>query len=88
MNCPGVTLLSYVPSCLLMPRRSTFSFKLIYHLFLLSGHKISFKAGENCRMIKYGTLTEAKGYDQRIVGQPFNSFKGLISAKFQNFDAD
>ena len=27
-------------------------------------------------------------YDQRIIGQPYNSFRGLISEKSQNFDAD
>ena len=31
---------------------------------------------------------ETRGYDQRKAGQPSSSFQGLISAKFQNFDAD
>ena len=39
-------------------------------------------------MIKYGTLTETRGYDKRILGETSNSFKGLIFAKFRNFDAD
>ena len=33
-------------------------------------------------------LTETRGYEQRTVGQSSSSFQGLISAKFQNFDAD
>ena len=64
------------------------SFKLIYHLLLLSSHKICFKAGEDFKMIKYGTLTETRGYDKRIFGETSNSFKGLIFAKFQNFYVD
>ena len=36
-------------------------------------------------MVKYGTQTVGRG--KRIVGENFNFFKGLISAKFQNFDA-
>ena len=64
------------------------SFKLIYHLLLLSSHKICFKAGENFKMIKYGTLTETRGYDKRILGETSSSFKDLSFAKFQNFDAD
>ena len=64
------------------------NFKLIYHLLLLSSHKICFKAGEDFKMIKYGTLTETRGYDKRIVGENSNSFKGLIYAKFQHFYAD
>ena len=64
------------------------SFKLIYHLLLLSSHKICFKAGENFKMIKYGTLTETRGYDKRILGETSSSFKDLIFAKFQNFDAN
>ena len=64
------------------------SFKLICHLLRLSSHKICFKAGENFRMIKYGTLTETRGYDKRILGETSSSFKDLIFAKFQNFDAD
>ena len=39
-------------------------------------------------MIKYGTLTETRGYDERILGETSNSFEGLMFAKFQNFDAD
>ena len=64
------------------------NFKLIYHLLLLSSHKICFKAGEDFKMIKYGTLTETRGYYKRIVGENSNSFKGLIFTKFQNFYAD
>ena len=37
---------------------------------------------------KYDTYTATRGHDQRIIGQPFNSFQGLISARSQNFDAD
>ena len=44
--------------------------------------------GENVKMIKYGTLTETRGYDKRTLGETSNSFKGLSFAKFQNFDAD
>ena len=43
---------------------------------------------ENFRMIKYSTQAEARGYDQRIRGQPFNSLQLFISAKFHIFDAD
>ena len=39
-------------------------------------------------MIKYGTLAETRGYDRRILGETSSSFKDLIFAKFQNFDAD
>ena len=40
------------------------------------------------KMIKYGTLIETRGYDKRILGETANSFKGLIFAKFRNFDVD
>ena len=66
------------------------SFKLIYNscrCFLVT--KSVSKLGENFgKMIKYGTLTETSGYVKRILGETSSSFKDLIFAKFQNFDAD
>ena len=53
----------------------------------LCSYKICFKAGGKLKNFKYGTWTETRGYDQRIIGQPSNSFQALISAKSQNFDA-
>ena len=56
---------------------------IIYLCFLVT--KSASKLGGND---KVWYLTEMRGYNKRIVGQPFNSFEGLISTKFQNFDAD
>ena len=47
----------------------------MHRLFLLSGGKICFKAGgKNFQMTKYGTLTQTRGYNQRIVGWKSDSF--------------
>ena len=58
--------------------KTLFSFKLIYHLLLLSCYKICFKAEGN-----FKTLSIVLELKLEVM-----SFKGLISAKFQNFDAD
>ena len=69
--------------------KTLFSSKLInHHLLLLSSHKICFKVGGNFKTIKCGTQTETIGHGKRIVGETFNFLKGLIAAKFRNFDAE
>ena len=59
---------------------SATNWSTIYCCFLVT--KSVSKLGENFK------TSETRGHDQRIIGQPPNSFQGLISAKSQNFDAD
>ena len=57
------------------PSRKVMNFRHLLGCDTIVTKSVS-KLGEDFKTFKYSTETETRGYDERITGQPSNSFQG------------